>query len=89
MKRYNLLDGGISGNFDMVMSENSRGEWVKWEDVKGAVDWTKREAWIVDNQVMAELECIECTCAKLLELDRFGRNILNEAVCPAHGYKKR
>lgn len=34
MKRYDLSDGGIRGNFDLVMSKHSGGKWVKFEDVK-------------------------------------------------------
>ena len=92
MKRYSLSDGGIRGNFDLVMSEHRIGEWVKWKDVKGAVtafnDWVERGIWPVDRGAA-------CNCAEnvMITTTAFGSLLEKqrgtEWICPAHGYKKR
>ena len=34
IKRYVLSNCGVAGNFGLEMSENPRGEWIKFEDLK-------------------------------------------------------
>jgi len=59
MKRYDLSDGGIRGNFDLVMSEHPRGEWVKFEDVKKLViKLTQNKTW--NDPSIKPIEHEEC-----------------------------
>ena len=81
MKRYDLSDGGIRGNFDLVMSEHPRGEWVKWEDVKGLIECQVLEATVCN--------CKEKIIGEIVEDYHFRENMAMFWFCPAHGYKKR
>ena len=41
-----MSDGGITGKFDLVMSENSHGEWVRFKDVKKLIiKLTQGKVW--------------------------------------------
>jgi hypothetical protein len=56
MKRYSLSDGGIRGNFDLAMTEHTRGEWVRFEDVEKSKDIATIRA--VKRQCEIEIESI-------------------------------
>ena len=66
------------------MEEDQYGEWVKYEDVKDAVDQGSHgfyNNWVEDGTM--EYLMPECSC---------GDHVINLSqywVCPAHGYKKR
>lgn len=46
MRRYTMSFGGITGSFDMYMSENPNGEWVEYKDVeKLVVKLTQGTIW--------------------------------------------
>ena len=99
MKRYKRLttripqsDGGVI-DVNNSMDERTDGKWIKWDDVKDAVnayaDWVERGLWPTH-----EFKSVECNCGK--HLNSHNKALMSSAdlapyqkwICPAHGYKR-
>ncbi len=86
MKRYYLRARYLFNNAEIVARVNDNGDWVRYEDVKQAVesynDWVERGIWKEDS----------CNCAEMSENKRqtYCLDLAPDAwwICPAHGYKR-
>ena len=66
MKRYDLIDTSYSGRCEMEMVEDPQGEWVKYEDIRGIIQWYIEEA------TEKAFECPRCGGRKTIDLDKYG-----------------
>ena len=81
------MNTNLDGISDLRVYESSKGEWVKYEDVKEALkahgDWIIRGFWNKPTYLQPGIKVPECNCVeKCQDLWRYWQ-------CPAHGYKRR
>ena len=94
MKRYDIaMNTNLDGISDLQVYESSMGEWVKYVDVKEAVeaysDWVLRGLWNKPAYLQPETKIPECNCYEHRKVG-MGKSCLSISwVCPAHGYKER
>ena len=92
MKRYKL--GIAQTEYDLwELSEDPDGEWVKWEDVEGILQYKDQlKGYTLETATM------KCNCKEELNAMKHGRKsetigddvvLTSSWICPAHGYKKR
>ncbi len=95
MKRYRsstrhepLKEDPINKYMAMIvphMAEDLNGEWVKWEDVKGILQYKDQL-----KGYKLEAEGLKCNCEYESERrEGFSSEELLSWICPAHGYKRR
>jgi len=86
MKRYkwthlfSISSKAFSGPVGYI-KEDSEGEWVKWEDVKGILQHMKG--------YRLEPEGLKCNCFEKAFIDDPKVMPADIWICPAHGYKRR
>ena len=77
MKRYSqILDKNLDGKLQAKMYVNDTGEWVKYDDVKGMLEYK-------DQLQGMKLESESCNC-----LETLAGKVSDWWICPAHGYKR-
>ena len=108
MRRYKKLTtripspekGGLGAiDIDNVMVEDSNGEWIKWEDVKGILQYKDQ----LKGYTICTCDNVSCTCGRpiigSLEIKskcNCAEHVYTDVplgpttwICPAHGYKRR
>jgi len=102
MKRYKLMaiavppdkpTGAIVDHWKFKHIEASHGEWVKWEDIKGILQYKDQF-----KGFKLEGESPQCNCEEKAKAMQMGYSceirgndavLINSWFCPAHGYKRR